>query len=78
MIERIREEFDADLFESAKIPTRLRTDLNTQVVNCSSCGDAYYIDEETFTSLKRAIGYDTDNMFTCPRCEEEGELEGRT
>lgn len=77
MTERLREEFDADRVESVKIPTRLRTDLNTHVVSCSSCGDAYYVDEDTFTSINRAIGYEPDNIFTCPRCEEEGEVEGR-
>lgn len=74
---RIREELDVDKFDSVKIPTRLRTDENTKFVTCSMCGDAYYVDEATFTSLSRAVGYDPDNRFMCPRCEEENAAESR-
>lgn len=77
MNQRIREGLDPDRFESMKIPTRLRTDVNTRIVTCSSCGDAYYVDEETFNLIHRAVGYDPDNMFTCPRCEDEGAAESR-
>lgn len=77
MTQRIREELDLDRSESASIPTRLRTDVNTQVVTCSYCGDAYYVDEDTFSSIHRAIGYDPDNVFTCPRCEDEGTADSR-
>lgn len=77
MTEKIREELDPDRSAAKIIPTRLRTDTNTQVVTCSSCGDAYYVDKTTFDSMVEAIGYDPDNSFTCPRCEEEGDADSR-
>lgn len=77
MSARIREELDSDRFTSRTIPTRLRTDLNTQIVSCSACGDAYYVDQETFDLLHRAMGFDPDNQFTCPRCEDEEEVDSR-
>lgn len=70
---RLREESDADTHTGFGVPTRLRTDENNRLVTCSMCGDAYYVDETTFASIHRAIGYDPENPFTCPRCEEEAE-----
>lgn len=68
---RLREETDADTHSAFGVPTRLRTDENTRLVTCGACGDAYYVDDTTFTSIHRSISYDSGNPFTCPRCQED-------
>lgn len=69
---RSREEYDADTHESYGGPTRLRTDDNKKLVTCGACGDAYYVSEVLFESMKSRVGYDPGNAFVCPRCDEEG------
>jgi transcription elongation factor Elf1 len=71
MTDRLRAELDADRHEEFGMPTRLRTDTNTRLVTCAACGDGYYVTDALFEHLDAGVGYDPDNAFTCPRCDEE-------
>jgi hypothetical protein len=72
MMQRIREEYDADLLKTNE-PTEYKTDLNTHELLCSTCGRFLFVDKETAERYEKAMQHDLDNQFICPDCEREQE-----
>jgi hypothetical protein len=66
-----REERDADRVENYVKYTEHPTQTNSQEIVCGTCAKAFYVDEQTFHDLSRAIEFDIDNQFVCDDCVEE-------
>ena len=52
-------------------PTTFKTAENQRELRCGMCGDLYFVDEETFCRVTRAIMEGLDNPFKCGDCEDE-------
>lgn len=52
-------------------PTTFKTPENQHELRCGMCGEAYFVDSETFASVNAAIQEGLDNPFHCEDCEEE-------
>lgn len=51
-------------------PTTYRTVMNRYRLFCSTCGDLYFVDEETFCMATSAVQKGLDNPFRCDDCQE--------
>jgi hypothetical protein len=51
-------------------PTTYRTGLNRYRLLCNTCGDIYYVNEESFYVTMVAVQKGLDNPFCCDDCAE--------
>jgi hypothetical protein len=72
---RLKEELDTNEEGiAAERATKHRTSKNLYEVQCSVCGDSYYVDQQLLGQVESAWGFDpTESPFTCDDCEEERE-----
>lgn len=70
---RQRSFFESDRIEQLGQPTRYRTSINTNEVYCGMCGETYFLDDVSFTSVNRTIEVTRENPFLCQGCEFENE-----
>jgi Zn finger protein HypA/HybF involved in hydrogenase expression len=70
---RLREELDTNEEGTAtEGATKHRTSRNLYEVQCSACGDTYYVDQHVLREVESASEFDAaENRFTCEDCEEE-------
>jgi cell division protein FtsN len=62
----------SDLNADILVPKRTRTRLNRFQVQCGSCGDLFFVDQETAEKVRSAIAFDpAGNPFCCDDCEQE-------
>ncbi len=75
-MERLREMINPEEMGVREGPTTHKTMRNLHKLHCQQCGDLYYVDEKTIRRVYSALEGDaSDNLFRCPRCEEEYEEE---
>lgn len=72
---RLKEELDTnEEGTAAERATKHRTSKNLYEVQCSACGDTYYVDQHVLGQVESATEFDaTESRFTCDDCEEEYE-----
>jgi hypothetical protein len=68
---RLREEFDGDLVEGRQVAAQFPVSANSFEIPCSVCGRGLYVDEAMRLDYQRMMEYESDNNFTCFRCEQE-------
>ena len=70
---RIREQFDADRFESVQQASSFQTAEQPFGAVCEMCRRTWYVSPETNEAINRAIDGGLDNPFLCDDCREEYE-----
>lgn len=75
-MDRLREMINPEGIGFYEGPTRYRTGRNLHTLHCQECGELYYVDAKTIRRVYAALEGDaSENLFRCPRCEEEYEEE---
>ena len=54
-------------------PTRFRKGPNQSELTCTSCGDLYFVDDNSFDEAMSAMEMGLENPFSCEDCEAERE-----